>query len=92
MMIKEGIGQLHIVLAAVLSVVLLSGRAGAAATQPSEPVVLVLAGQSNMVGQGRTKDLSDEQKTLPANVRLFLGNEETVPAERARFGPELTFA
>ena len=60
--------------------------------QRAEPVVFVLAGQSNMVGHGRTEDLRAEQLTLPPNVTLFLGAQESLPATRARFGPELTFA
>jgi Carbohydrate esterase, sialic acid-specific acetylesterase len=60
------------------------------AAQDAQPLVLILAGQSNMVGQGATVDLGVEQATLPRTVKYFLGMEETAPADRPRFGLELT--
>ena len=77
---------------AFLCVTWISACGGGPPVQRAEPVVFVLAGQSNMVGHGRTEDLRAEQLTLPPNVTLFLGAQESLPATRARFGPELTFA
>lgn len=53
--------------------------------------VFLLGGQSNMVGWGLEKELSEEQKTLPANVEIRK-HMNGKPYSGRRFGPELTFA
>ena len=58
----------------------------------AQPIVLILAGQSNMVGHGRMKDVADRGITAPPNVTFFLGTEETSLTLRDGFGPELTLA
>lgn len=57
-----------------------------------EPLIIVLAGQSNMVGQGATAELEPDEIGLPANVKYFIGSEPAIPGERQRFGPEVTLA
>ena len=64
----------------------------ASIAQNTQPIIFVLAGQSNMVGHGRTEDLSAEQRILPSNVKFFLGADESSLAELPQFGPEATFA
>lgn len=86
------LARFRLFIVAVLSVAMIVACGGGAVVQRAEPVVFVLAGQSNMVGHGRTADLSAEQSTLPPNIRFFLGAREALPAAGARFGPELTFA
>jgi hypothetical protein len=56
------------------------------------PLVFVLAGQSNMVGQGATDEIAPDDAVLPPNVTYFLGPVETTPAEHPRFGPEVALA
>ncbi len=80
-------------LAAACLVVLLVGLATTPThlkAQSQPPLVLILAGQSNMVGLGDTSDLKASDALLPPNVRYFIGAEETTPAEHPRFGPEVT--
>ena len=60
--------------------------------QAEETLVFILAGQSNMVGQGDTATLSDDLRRLPPNVRYYLDGEPASIADRPRFGPEVTFA
>ncbi len=63
---------------------------GHLAAQNQGPLVLLLAGQSNMVGQGATDDLEASEAVLPPNVTYFIGSQAATPAERSRFGPEIT--
>lgn len=58
--------------------------------QSEGPLVFILAGQSNMVGQGRTADLAAGQTLLPPTVRYFRGSEASAPTDGEQFGPELT--
>ena len=58
----------------------------------TQPIVLILAGQSNMVGHGRMEDVADMGITAPSNVMFYLGAKETSLTLRSRFGPELTLA
>jgi hypothetical protein len=64
----------------------------AAKREESPPVILVLAGQSNMVGQGRRAELPAEKRALPANVALVVGNAPEGKAPGDNFGPELALA
>lgn len=77
--------------AAIFCLGLLGAAAGAASTD-ARPVVLILAGQSNMVGHGRMEDVAEKGMTTPTNVTLYLGTEEASLTARPRFGPELTIA
>ena len=58
--------------------------------EPDRPLVFVLSGQSNMVGQGASADLTVEQLFAPDSVRHFDGLEPLTPGTNARFGPELS--
>ena len=60
--------------------------------QDEETLVFILAGQSNMVGQGDTAALSEDLSRLPPNVRYYLDGEPASIAAGNRFGPEVTFA
>lgn len=60
--------------------------------QDEETLVFILAGQSNMVGQGDTAALSEDLRRLPPNVRYYLDGESVGIAAGNRFGPEVTFA
>lgn len=56
------------------------------------PIVIILAGQSNMLGQGRRAELAADRRELPANVELVVsGRPEATPLGET-FGPELALA
>lgn len=57
----------------------------AAPAMDERPVVLVLAGQSNMIGQGRRAQLPAQRRVLPDNVELIVEGS----AAGENFGPEL---
>ncbi|MEN9501697.1 MAG: hypothetical protein RI964_982 [Pseudomonadota bacterium] len=54
--------------------------------------VIVLAGQSNMMGRGKTQELPADYRIMPANVRYFYQGREHKLAEFALFGPEVSLA
>ena len=59
--------------------------------------VFILAGQSNMVGQGKVAELPEKYKMLPKNVELYssdngLVNLNSSYVEHKLFGPEVSFA
>lgn len=56
------------------------------------PIVLILAGQSNMVGQGERPALAPAQQTLPPNVELITGTQRAGAGPATTFGPELALA
>lgn len=58
----------------------------------TEKIVFVLAGQSNMVGQGNTGELAPELKTTPPNVEYYLDGKRTDFAHQSTFGPEVAFS
>lgn len=60
--------------------------------QSDNPTVVLLAGQSNMVGYGLSEELSPELAELPSNVQLFVDGKPADPTDRERFGPEVGFA
>ena len=64
----------------------------AAQDTTGSPLVFVLAGQSNMVGQGLTEELAPAQAVTPPNVTYFLGADEAGLFDRDRFGPEVSLA
>jgi hypothetical protein len=57
-----------------------------------DPYVFVLSGQSNMLGQGTTAELTGDLSTLPPTVQLFVDGEPALFTDRRSFGPEVTFA
>lgn len=80
---------------AVTATIIGLGMLGCAANTVAvddRPIVLILAGQSNMVGHGRMQDIADDGIIAPPNVRFFSGREETSLTERSGFGPELSLA
>ncbi len=71
---------------------LAAGAVPDAGAQTGETLVFVLAGQSNMVGQGDVAKLSEDLKQLPPNILLYLNGERADFADRNHFGPEIGFA
>lgn len=54
--------------------------------------IFILAGQSNMNGEGRMDEITEEQRAFPDNVKLLLGIKPTDVSKATKFGPELTLA
>ncbi|MBU0656053.1 MAG: sialate O-acetylesterase [Gammaproteobacteria bacterium] len=54
--------------------------------------IIILAGQSNMMGRGKTFELPAAYKKTPANVQFFYQGRERKLAQFAYFGPEVSFA
>jgi lysophospholipase L1-like esterase len=54
--------------------------------------IIVLAGQSNMMGRGKTAELPAAYKMTPANVEYFSQGRQHPLAKFAYFGPEVSFA
>lgn len=54
--------------------------------------LILLAGQSNMMGRGKTFELPATYKQTPANVKFFYQGRERKLAQFAYFGPEVSFA
>lgn len=54
--------------------------------------LILLAGQSNMMGRGKVSELPATYKTTPANVKYFYQGREHPLAKFAWFGPEVSFA
>lgn len=58
----------------------------------AKELVFILAGQSNMAGQGTTKELAPNYRRVPSNVEFYYNGYKT-PLNRFRhFGPEIGFA
>ncbi len=77
----------------VWSVLLLLGLLMSATTSVwAKERVIVLAGQSNMMGRGRTVELPAAYKTQPANVSYFSQGRPHPLTHFAYFGPEVTLA
>lgn len=60
-------------------------------TQAADRLYL-LAGQSNMMGKGRTHELPPAYKTTPANVTFYYQGRPRDLAKFNSFGPEVVFA
>ena len=75
-------------LLAVAAAVLLAASTSA---QNADPLVFVLAGQSNMAGQGVTAELTPDQRVSQAGS-LWLDAGEAGFFDGERFGPEVTLA
>lgn len=54
--------------------------------------LFILAGQSNMMGRGRTADLPEPLKHQPENVSFYTHGRESQIAKYNMFGPEVQFA
>ncbi len=54
--------------------------------------LIILAGQSNMMGRGKTFELPATYKQTPSNVQFFYQGRERKLAQFAYFGPEVSFA
>jgi hypothetical protein len=61
-------------------------------SRPEPPLVMLLVGQSNMEGFGRTADLSAEEAVWPVEVRYFDRWREVEVLGRNNFGPEIGMA
>ena len=57
-----------------------------------KPLVLLLAGQSNMLGQGQVAELSAEMKVMPEKVSLLVNGRAVTPFPQGSFGPEVGIA
>lgn len=58
----------------------------------AKELIFILAGQSNMVGQGTAKELAPAYRKVPNNVEFYYNGYKT-PLNRFRhFGPEIGFA
>jgi hypothetical protein len=73
-------------------IVLLMVVAMGGCSRPEPPLVLLLAGQSNMEGYGRTADLDAEDAVWPANVLYFEDGVAADPLGGNNFGPEISMA
>lgn len=54
--------------------------------------VYILAGQSNMMGKGKTNKLPAYMKTQPHNVEFYYQGRKRQLAKFSHFGPEVSFA
>ncbi len=58
----------------------------------AKDLVFVLAGQSNMVGQGKASELAPAYRQVPANVDYYYNGYKTPLNRFKHFGPEIGFA
>ena len=61
-------------------------------TVQAKELVFLLAGQSNMVGQGTTSELPPQYKRNPTNVSFYFNGYKTSLNRFKHFGPEIGFA
>lgn len=61
-------------------------------TIQAKELVFLLAGQSNMVGQGTTSELADHYHRDPSNVSFYFNGYKTSLSRFNHFGPEIGFA
>jgi lysophospholipase L1-like esterase len=54
--------------------------------------MIIMAGQSNMMGRGRTYNLPADYKQTPSNISFFYQGRPHKLAEFSSFGPEVAFA
>lgn len=64
----------------------------ASSTAQTKELVFLLAGQSNMVGQGTTSELSAHYRRDPSNVSFYFNGYKTSLSRFKHFGPEIGFA
>ena len=58
----------------------------------AKELVFLLAGQSNMVGQGTTSELAPHYRQDPRNVSFYFNGYKTSLSRFKHFGPEIGFA
>ena len=58
----------------------------------AKELVFLLAGQSNMVGQGTTSELAGQYHRDPSNVSFYFNGYKTSLSRFNHFGPEIGFA
>ena len=58
----------------------------------ADELVFILAGQSNMVGQGNTQELAANYQRTPKNVDFYFNGYKTELNRFSHFGPEIGFA
>ncbi len=58
----------------------------------AEELVFILAGQSNMAGQGNTSELAPFYRRTPSNVSFYYNGYKTPLNRFVHFGPEIGFA
>lgn len=58
----------------------------------SKERVFILAGQSNMMGRGRTADLPEHLKEQPKNISFYTHGRKSKIAKYNMFGPEVQFS
>ena len=63
-----------------------------AQAEVSKERVFILAGQSNMMGRGRTADLPEHLKQQPENISFYTHGRKSQIAKYNMFGPEVQFA
>ena len=78
------------VLVAVLAGV--AALSGSGAMQSPPAAVFILAGQSNMVGQGQIAELDVNLRRQPANVEFYRTGVRTPMSEQPSAGPEFSLA
>ena len=61
-------------------------------TLHAKELVFLLAGQSNMVGQGTTSELASHYHRDPSNVSFYFNGYKTSLSRFKHFGPEIGFA
>lgn len=61
-------------------------------TVQAKELVFLLAGQSNMVGQGTTSELAAQYRRDPSNVSFYFNGYRTSLSRFKHFGPEIGFA
>ena len=61
-------------------------------TLQAKELVFILAGQSNMVGQGVAAELAPAYRRVPANVEYYYNGYKTPLNRFKHFGPEIGFA
>jgi len=61
-------------------------------TLHAKELVFLLAGQSNMVGQGTTSELASQYHHDPKNVSFYFNGYKTSLSRFKHFGPEIGFA
>jgi len=76
----------------LLSIVFLGLLVWVAPVSAKQELIFILAGQSNMAGQGERSKLPAAYRRNPANVSYFYNGYKTPLNHFAHFGPEIGFA
>ena len=76
----------------VLSLILLTQLLLVSSNISAKELVFLLAGQSNMAGQGNTAELHPAYRKVPNNVEFYYNGYKTPLNRFHHFGPEIGFA